>query len=102
MEGIMRDELSAERRRIEAALVRLLRRAGVPCEALAPLVAAGAGAAADWAAYRGETCADPAQTAAEVNECELEDQVRYILDEFGLADGEARLMALVWSLERAA
>jgi hypothetical protein len=98
----MRDVPITDRRQVEAALVRILTRAGIPCEALAQLVASCADTACDWADYRGELGADPVEVAAEINAGELLDQVRYILDECGLAVGEARIMELVWAQARAA
>ena len=98
----MSEGLMVDRRQIEAALVRVLLRAGIRSEALASLVAECADTACDWADYRGESAADPVELAAEINAGELADQVRYILDECGLALGEARIMELVWAQARAA
>jgi hypothetical protein len=98
----MGDCLSAERRLVEAALVRLLARAAVPEAALASLVEACAKGEADWATYRGDAAADPAETAFEVNAGGLADQVCFVLDHCGIEEGERRLMQLVWHEDVAA
>jgi len=98
----MADAMTAERQRLEAALVRVLARAGIPGEALKPLVLECCQTASDWAEYRGEPAADPVELAAEINAGDLIEQVRYILDQSGLADGEARIMDLIWAKAYAA
>jgi hypothetical protein len=98
----MSDNLTTERRLVEAALLRILARALVGSEALAPLVEACAEGEADWAAYRGEPAEDPVELAFAVNAGGLEDQVRFILDHFGLDEGERRLMRLAWPESAAA
>jgi hypothetical protein len=92
----MGDCLSTERRRVEAALARILARSGIDGERLAPLVRSCATGDADWAEYRGETCADPDEVAFAVNGGDLHDQIRFILDHCGLEEGERRLMRLAW------
>lgn len=92
----MTDCLSAERSRVEAALLRILARAQIDSPALAPIVASCAEAEADWAAWRGEPSEDPVELAEMVNLGGVADQVRFILDHCGLEEGERRLMALVW------
>lgn len=92
----MTDCLSAERSRVEAALLRVLARARIGSAALAPIVTACAEAEADWAAWCGEPAEDAAEVAAMVNLGDVADQVRFILDHCGLEEGERRLMALVW------
>lgn len=92
----MTDCLMTERRLVEAALVRILARAAVGSETLAPLVEACAEGEADWAAYRGEPAEDPAELAFAINGGGLADQVRFVLDHYGLDEGERRLMRLAW------
>jgi hypothetical protein len=94
-EGEMTDCLT-ERRLVEAALMRILIRAAVSSDRLAPLVETCAEAEANWAAYRGEPSEDPVEVAFAVNAGGLPDQVRFIIDHCGLDEGERRLMRLAW------
>lgn len=92
----MTDSLTTERRLVEAALLRILARAAVDMEALIPLVAACAEGEADWAAYRGEPAEDPVELAFTINCGGIAEQVRFILDHYGVDEGERRLMRLAW------
>jgi hypothetical protein len=92
----MTDSLTTERRLVEAALLRILARAAVDADVLAPLVCACAEGEADWAAYRGEPVEDPVELAFAINGGGIAEQVRFILDHHGLDEGERRLMRLAW------